>query len=408
MKKGFFIVFNIIYMAIIAACIGLTLVMPLANATATYTITPELMEKTVGPIEGVDYADIVGKDGTPVNMSIKIQTKDLILSYTGGTTEDFFRKQILEPNVESLTKEFSVKFNEVISNTIKAKLAVAVKNGIKSAVEKELEKFKEYGKDPQEIMNEAGLTDEYFANVGIKTYDEIVKTGATLTSVVNFAVGQIEEAYNMIGTKYPESGFSGKKVSSDQRAEIENELSKALSNLNMLRADGTIKPIESAIAAMLDEALNDNKGSTADSIEAVLNTYFYSVITPDTVVSITLGLKILFWIIIFMLASWLVFIIITLIRTIGKKKYTFTGVWYWITFAFTIILGLVVFIAGYAYNAFIPEIIKLNPTLEYLKYFKFSAITSLTIPCFLLIVMSISYIWYHHYKKKAIYSANSK
>lgn len=227
------------------------------------------------------------------------------------------------------------------------------KNSVRDIVREQVKNLLS-GNDPsvteervQELLDKAGFTDEYIAEKTDELIDAVYAENATVQNVSEKAVSTVEEVF----TKLADSGeeaFEGAALTDADKAEIENNISEALSmiadedgNLNVddfvsslllkfLRSskneEGTNG--ESAVFALLnaDSTSEDSGGASVTDEEDVqqelkneLKQYLMDHLSEGTADNVVLALRIICGVLCFVMFTWAYLVLKILVKLFAKN-----------------------------------------------------------------------------------------
>ena len=344
--------FNIAVVLLSAAAVLSYFLSPLWKVKIEYNLQEETLEKMLegsleGQTEDIDLGEIVG-DGIPLRFSLEIQTADVFSSFTDAEPKKAVERTI-ENNVDIIVDQLVPTLNEIAEKIVRA----TAKNSVRDIVREQVKNLLS-GNDPsvteervQELLDKAGFTDEYIAEKTDELIDAVYAEHATVQNVSEKAVSTVEEVF----TKLADSGeeaFEGAALTDADKAEIENNISEALSmiadedgNLNVddfvsslllefLRSskneEGTNG--ESAAFALLnaDSTGEDSGGASVTDEEDVqqelkneLKQYLMDHLPEGTADNVVLALRIICGVLCFVMFTWAYLVLKILVKLFAKN-----------------------------------------------------------------------------------------
>lgn len=434
-------IFNLAYIVLAAvACVAL-LTAPIVQIDASIRAPKEQAVELIYPMfegQGIEKADfeVAFEKSLDENKTIGF---DLNLSLPATSTISKDASEI----TKSLTDQVNTTVDQIVKNlnpTVKelAKLIAkkAGKDAIKDSIAKQIDTTNP-GQSAQ-IMQDCGITDEYIDNMTedvlnslLGNEEEGVEAVKTVDELMDRIDGNISDVCHKLSegevAGYEPDGLDEKIASMND--DIEKQLKDALLEAKLCDEDGNINDVDAAIdellATFLDGLMNGDSSSDpatkaapirvladdgSEEQESKLNAKIREFLTQKIEEFNINGIVEQFWfvplIITFgLMLPWLIFILITLIRTLRKKK-----VWTksWVIFVFAIlqvVFGLALYIATASFTTQILDIIPLpdNPAIEIVRASSLSIQTSTFIPSILYLVMipmTIVYMVLAHKVKK--------
>ena len=359
--------FNFLIMAISLAAAVLLFAMPAFSFNSNIALD---VAKFAGFVPKTQYtsqlnvADALGTD--EIHVAIKFSMNLGGVAKSMGGNRQVINDSIVSNNVNDIVTTLHEPVDLITDYSIRA----IIKSTIKDEITKQIDAAKTgSGSTAQEIMDESGIDDKYFTNFAFELYNSTNEDGATTESVSNVLYWQIDEAIN----KAQQAGqpIDGTKYK-DKLNDISSNLTKVLTDLKLVKEDGTLVKLSEVSYFYLSNYLRDelvkqgqDAAPLAQSADETLPTYADRLITtyvlvmmPDafykTVGGVCIGL---FVGIFFFTAIWLFLFGWTVYKNFfSKKPFTFFGPIFWVVGSLQIVLGLFLTIFG----KYIFPTIKLN------------------------------------------------
>lgn len=388
--KAKVLIFNAVIAAICLFAIVMYIAKPFIKLDVEFTITAETMEELMGGSSGdgsggsttfaensgstggysVDYADILGEDGILVSADLEITPSAFFkaFSLTNEGVKDYVYNEIATPNVKKIIEELKEPIGKIVENTVKAIMQEAVKESLKDFTESE---------DINTVLSDAGV--DLSDNVDA-IYNEFDRDGSTVDTVVDVIVEQIDE----VTAKLAQSGnqdFADVNVSEETKEEMKNSVRDMLTELDLIDEDGTIKDIDAALAAIMQQALggsndgNDEQVSTENKIlaksfanegesastsseEELANQLAETLLQElnlddESAATVSLVLKIVAGVLICSIATWAYVVLKIIIKVFLKNSSVkiWLPIWFgwilqWLCFAVNIVVKTVVNVKG--------------------------------------------------------------
>lgn len=257
-----FIVFllNIAVVLLSAAAVFSYFLSPFWKVKIDYILQEEALEKMLeGALdelpENIDLGEIVG-DGIPLHLSLEIQTTDLFSSFTDSEPQKTVERAI-ESNVDSLVDQLTPTLDEIAEKIVRA----TTKSNIGEIVREQVKNFLSTS-DPsvtdekvQELLDKAGVTDAYIEEKTDELIDAIYAENATVQSVSEKTVSAVEEVFGKLADSGEEL-FEGATLTEENKTQIENDVSEALSMVT--DEDGKLN-VDDFVSSLLLEFLRSSK-----------------------------------------------------------------------------------------------------------------------------------------------------
>lgn len=387
-------VFNVFIMAISLAAAVLLVATPTISFKARLGMDVETFSEFVPTTEysnEMKMSDMLGTD--KINLGLKFDVYMGDAPKLMGGDKKTINETMLLSNIDNVLDELHEPVELITDYAIRTVIRKTVENEIRTQIENARDAMSS-SSTTQDILDDAGMDDQYFANFANALYDAANKKGATVESASNALYEQVDDAM----TRAEEFGATNTADFNDKKDEIKNNMVTILSDLNLVNPDGTLKPIGQIsfsyiaehfrgelLAKGYDEAELAQRADeeTPDYADRILTTYIMSIIpdafyTGATTVSIALFIGIFVFI-----GLWVLLFVLTLLRTLSKKKpWTMFGPWFWIVGSLQLVLGLALTIA----TNVVLRSINLNIDTGPLKEFLISVRTCCLIPSILFLV----------------------
>lgn len=434
-------IFNLVYIVLAAvACVAL-LTKPLVAINADVNVPKEQVTQFLLPSfedQGITEKDLnqalipsLNEKGMfNLKLDVNVPAASLFIKDSKQITED-------------LTKQIGDSVNDLITRlnpTIKelAKLIAKKEGGkaIKESIADQIKITNPEG-DTAAIMEQAGITDDYIENMtgtvldallGTPTEGPVQNVGELMSKIDN-NIDDICEKLAATGVEgYPTDPVERQEKVDAMKGDIEVQLQAALEDAQLCDADGNIKDIDGAIEDLLVSFLDQlmGEGSSEDDPEEVskalikradngteeeskLNAKIREYLNKKIEEFNINGIVEQYWFVpaIFagvLMLPWIIFILITAIRTLRKKCWTKS----WVIFTFAIIqvvLGVVLYLITTKFIGQMLEIIPLpeHPAIEIIKNSTLGIQTCTFIPSIIYLAMiplTIVYMILAHKVKK--------
>lgn len=266
---------NLLIVVLCLASILSYFIMPFWKVNVKYTMTAEALQQLLpqdeiegenqdGPIdaEGVwanlDFAEVVGKDGITLKMSISLETSDILSALKTEPTA--LVESILDGNVHNLVDQLDETIGGIVKKVVKLVVKTALTEGVKEQIKESLGA----GATDEETraeLNAAGLTDEYLDDKANQLVDSIYQEGATADTAADSTIAIVEESIQ----KMKESGnpdYADLELSEKAKADLKADLVEQFKNFE--NEDGSIDP-EAFTSDFLLNMLKENKGESPET-----------------------------------------------------------------------------------------------------------------------------------------------
>ena len=389
-------------MAISLAAAVLLFAMPSFSFNSNIALDVQKLSDFVPKTQYTNDLKVVDALGTDeIQVAIKFSLNLGGVTKAMGGNRDVINDNVVSNNVNGIVNTLHEPVDLITDYSIRTML----KSTIKDEVTKQIDAAKiGSGSTAQEIMEESNIDDKYFTNFAFELYNATNEDGATTESVGNVLYWQIDEAINR-------AQKSGQPIDAtkykDKLSDISNNLTKVLSDLKLVKEDGTLVKLSEVSYFYLSNYLRDElvkKGQDAAPLaqksDETLPTYTDRLITtyvltqmPDAFYKTVSGICVGLFIGIFLFtAIWLFLFGWTLFKTFfSKKPYSFFGPIFWLIGSLQIVLGLGLTIFG----KYIFPTIKFNMGQIPLKSIVFAPRTFALVPSILFLVtipLAIGYL----------------
>lgn len=414
-------IFNLVYIVLAAvACVAL-LTKPLVAINADVNVPKEQVTQFLLPNledQGVTEEDL-NQALTPslnekgmfnLKLDVNVPAASLFIKDSKQITEDL-TKQISD-SVDDLVNRLNPTIKELAKIIAKKEGGKAIKESIADQI-----KITNPEGDTAAIMEQAGITDDYIEDMTGTVLDALLGT-PTEEPVKNVGelMDKIDNNIDDICGKLAAAGVEGYPTDPVERQEkvdamkgdIEEQLQTALQEAQLCDDKGEIKNIDVAIEDLLVSLLDQLMGSETSEEptkalilraddgaeqESKLNAKIREFLNKKIEEFNIKGIVEQYWFVpaIFagvLMLPWIIFILITAIRTLRKKCWTKS----WVIFTFAIIqvvLGVVLYLITTKFIGQMLEIIPLpeNPAIEIIKNSTLGIQTCTFIPSIIYLAM---------------------
>ena len=240
-------ILNFIIMAVCAAATVMLFTPPAFSFNSNIAVDVASFAKFVPETKytkDFNIVDLVGADS--IHVGIKFDMKATELYEVMGGDRDKINDKLVSNNVDGIVKELHEPVDLITDFTIRYVIAAIVKEQITDQVNAAAEKYKErYPEEAseegvQEIMDDAGINDEYFDRFSNALYNEADREGATIDSVDVVLINQVNDALVMA----EDTGLVDTSSFDDSVKEtIKTTLNGTLNDLHLVNEDGSLKRI---------------------------------------------------------------------------------------------------------------------------------------------------------------------
>ncbi len=320
--------------------------MNISAETLTELIQPEQSEGE-GTGEGeeetpeMDFSEVVGEEGVNISLSITLQTADVLSALNGEAKEVV--DTILNENVDKIVDQLNEPMNKMMKGAMKTVVKTTVSELLKDYI-KDAYTDEKTAEEIQEIMNDAGLDEEYIDSKTEELFNALYEENATVDSVSDKAVEIIEDAFSKMDESDSSADFT---LSEEDKAKVKDEVAEVLANIaaedgtidmENLIADMLLKMIQGEeggeegseegsasvekLAVALSDAPENTENSDEDSVEklkATLRESIMDLIDEETAQTIAKVLQIISYVILFTFFTW-AYLILKIIVKLGAKN----------------------------------------------------------------------------------------
>ena len=363
-------IFNILILVLSALATASLFLTPTFVLHSKITLSTDSFSKMIpentytGPI---DAAKILGTSEINVGINVNFTFNDV--SQSLSIDKNTINEKIINENINSVAETFYEPIDIVTEYTVRTVVKKIVKDEIKKQIENARTQYAiDSGSTAEEIMEEVGMTDQYFVNFAKSLYDAANEINATLGSFTNTLFWQIDEAVKKAETGTGGVAIDSSKFGDDKKEEIKNGFINILNDLKMIVKDTTVPEDEQKLVRVshlaytflstylslqLENKVSDPNElvrkadeSILDYTKRLLNMYVENLL-PNTFYQIIGYFSLAVFIGIFVFALiWVILFLITIIRMFSSKPWTIFGPWFWIIGSLQIILGVGLTVTG--------------------------------------------------------------
>ena len=302
----------------------------------------------------LNFVDLLGTDEIQVRLKFNLSAGGVSKIMNGD--RDIINNEFVSSNVEEIVDILDEPVKLITELTIRNFLFTVIKDQITSEVDKARQQAIDSGltvtSTTQEIMDEVGIDDAYFNDFTYAMYSAADIEGATTDSVGDVLFEQIDTAL----AKAEESGMvDTSSFSEETKTSINSYFVSVMHDMNLIEADGTtLKPIslisyiymtdfikDQLVGKVTTAELERQTGETIPTYGRRLLSLYVLSMMPDMVYQIIGYVSLGLFIGLFVFAAvWGLLFVITLLKTLTKKPWTFFGFWFWPIGALQLLLGL--------------------------------------------------------------------
>lgn len=343
--------FNVLIMALSAAAAVLLFATPAFSFNSNIAVDVKTLSAFVPETQYTKDYDMVTMLGTDtINLSLHFKVNAAGLGTMASGNRDAINNNILKENVDELTTTLHEPIDLMADFAIRS----IIRSTIKDEITKQIDAAKTEagtGSTAQDIMDEVGMDDEYFDNFSFALYDSANKDTATVSSVSDVLYEQIDDAL----AKAEDTGLvDNSGFAEEKKVEITENLVKVLSDLNLVKDDGSLKKISNISYVYLSQYLKsflDGKvdpseldqqpgESEPDYTDRLTRTLVFTQM-PDAFYQVFGGISVGLIIgLILLTVVWGFLFVYTLIRTFTSKPWTMFGPWFFLVGALQVIFGV--------------------------------------------------------------------
>lgn len=302
----------------------------------------------------LNFVDLLGTDEIQVRLKFNLSAGGVSKIMNGD--REIINNEFVAGNVEEIVDILDEPVKLITELTIRNFLFTVIKDQITSEVDKARQQAIDSGltvtSTTQEIMDEVGIDDAYFNDFTYAMYSAADIEGATTDSVGDVLFEQIDTAL----AKAEESGMvDTSSFSEETKTSINSYFVSVMHDMNLIEADGTtLKPIslisyiymtdfikDQLVGKVTTAELERQTGETIPTYGRRLLSLYVLSMMPDMVYQIIGYVSLGLFIGLFVFAAvWGLLFVITLLKTLTKKPWTFFGFWFWPIGALQLLLGL--------------------------------------------------------------------
>ena len=302
----------------------------------------------------MNFVDLLGTDEIQVRLKFNLSAGGVSKIMNGD--REIINNEFVAGNVEEIVDILDEPVKLITELTIRNFLFTVIKDQITSEVDKARQQAIDSGltvtSTTQEIMDEVGIDDAYFNDFTYAMYSAADIEGATTDSVGDVLFEQIDTAL----AKAEESGMvDTSSFSEETKTSINSYFVSVMHDMNLIEADGTtLKPIslisyiymtdfikDQLVGKVTTAELERQTGETIPTYGRRLLSLYVLSMMPDMVYQIIGYVSLGLFIGLFVFAAvWGLLFVITLLKTLTKKPWTFFGFWFWPIGALQLLLGL--------------------------------------------------------------------
>lgn len=345
--------------------------------------------------DNIDISKLIGTD--KIHFEIEFEMSIFDLNSALSKNKEKIDEKLLKNNIDQIVETVQEPIDLITEYMIRT----TMRELVKSEVSKQIDKCLADVGSPStaaDVLDDLGLTDQYFASFADKLYDAGNSGTATVESLSQLLYQQVDETLALAedAGQIETSGFD-----ETQKEEIKNALIDIFNQLDLVESGGHVKKIgqiayiyfSKFLVEQLDGKVDSSelqKKSTEDEVEYVdrlLNIYIITFM-PDGFYQIVSYVSLGLFIGIFVFgAIWLILLLITIIRTVSKKCWTIFGPWFWLAGSLQLFLGIGLTIFG---KFILPKIVSSVDVIPFINYVVMVPRTyALTLSILYLIILAI-------------------
>lgn len=352
-------IFNFIFIAISGVAIYFMLATPLMTFKSRVALKVDKFAKFLPENEytsSVDVPNTLGAKVIYLGLSFNLDNKAITEIYNGDKTA--INNHLLNQNIQGILNDLHEPINIITEIGVKKMMSTLIKDEITAQIDSARDSYGSLAGSTQDIMDETGINDKYFANFSTSMYQAANIDGATVDSICVVLDEQINNAL----IRAAESGFVDPSSYSDEaKAIIKEHLLDAFNQMNLVNPDNTIIPISELpymyivnyykdaliTAGVSDSEVAQKDGETYQAYsDRLLGLYVTTQLPPifyQIVGYVALALYISQYVFI---AIWGILALISLLKTFSKKPWTIFGPWFWILGFLQVAMGIGMLVFG--------------------------------------------------------------
>lgn len=416
------VVCNFIYFIISLAVILAYVFTPFLSVKVDFTVNARMMETVFGNIEefkDVDMEEVVGKDGIPVEIGVKIKALDVV-AMVASDGETLVKEDLIGKNIDNLVAALEPALTQAVGGVVKSTVKKQTKQQITAAINDLLST----GDDAETYLAAAGLTDEYFDECVDDFYNAFTEENATVSGVSEVIKETVDDALTKLKTSEPEK-FAAlpDEVSAE---DIAAELDETLKTYGLADEDGNIKDVSEALAFLLKKVLSEGETESTskatfvafsaasaetgapsattptedaeEDLAELIKTTINEKIPADAAIKVAFGFKVAAIALLVCFGIWIIFLLALAFKTFSDYPAVPVKLIFFIT-------GFVQFIVGLAIVAvnFAPTILNMIPSVsgffETYGQINVGAYSSMIVACCALIINFFLTFHYNHLKR---------
>lgn len=417
------IVCNFIYFIISLAVILAYVFTPFLSVKVDFTVNARLMETFFGDIEefkDVDMEEVVGKDGIPVEIGVKITPLDVVATVASNDGETLVKEDFIGKNIDNLVAALEPALTQAVGGVVKSTVKKQTKQQVTAAINDLLSA----DDDAETYLAAAGLTDEYFDECVDDFYNAFTEENATVSGVSEVIKETVDDALTKLKTSEPEK-FAAlpDEVSAE---DIAAELDETLKTYGLADEDGNIKDVSEALAFLLKKVLSESETETAsaatfvaystasaetgvpsattptddaeEDLAELIKTTINEKIPADAAIKVALGFKVAAIALLVCFGIWVIFVLVLAFKTFSDNPAVPVKLIFFITGFIQFILGLAIVAVNFA-----PTILNRIPSIsgffETYGQINVGAYSSMIVACCVLIFNFFFTFHYNHLKR---------
>ncbi|MBQ9728635.1 MAG: hypothetical protein IJV85_03460 [Clostridia bacterium] len=275
-------------------------------------------------------------DPIPLKLGIELKTSYILSSYSSGSKKSVHA--LIDDNINSLINQLYGPLNDMIVGVAKTMVKTTLKETAKETIKDFYKENQNAEKSPEEIqniMNEAGITDEFLDTEVDKLVEALTSEGATTDSIADAVIATLDDVCTELAqSDNPE--LSSISIDQETKDEIKAEVVEILSEmadengnidldtfladfaLQMLKgeASAAIRPINESSSASAGEEEVDSK----EQLKAELRSMIMEKLPDDVVDTIVQVFQIIGYVIFFTWFTWFYLILKILVKLKMKNN----------------------------------------------------------------------------------------
>ena len=346
-------IFNLVFIALSATALILLFTLPSFSLYSNVGIDIKKISSFVPETKytkDLDISQMIGTDTIYVEIEFSLSVGDLHKAMNND--RETINENLLENNITEIT----TMLQEPIDNITEYVVRTAVKSLIQDLITQQVKSSIEAAggtQNPSDIMDEVGLDDLYFTRFADALYTAADSDDSSIGKLTDVVYAQIDDAITRAGEV--QEGIDTSGFDASFKEDIKSQMTDIFDELNITKEGGKLEKISELSYIYFSKYIKDQlTGKVSDN--SVLNkkdtennkTYstrminlFVTTLMPDmfyTVVSyVCLGLFIGLFV---FAVIWLFLLVITALKSLTGKPWTFFGPLFWIAGILEIIMGL--------------------------------------------------------------------